>query len=90
MPSKKQVDTVHIIGPHKENIHVAPGMLGITDGVMNSRLTRLFDEFGDDLDLMVDYYPIFKRRFDADQAAMYKKIRRLARLVGGEIKGTGA
>lgn len=34
---------------------------------------------------MIEYFPVFKRRFEGDPEA-YKKVRRLSRLVGGEVK----
>jgi hypothetical protein len=87
MPTKKQIATAKAIGRSRENIQVAAGILGTTDKLMNMTMTSLFQEFGEDLDLMLEYYPIFKRRFEADPK-YYTKLRRLARLVGNEVKST--
>lgn len=86
MPSKKQVATLKAIGRNRENIHVAAGMLGVNDRIMNKRMTSLFQEFNEGLDLMIEYFPVFKRRWDAHEEESYKKVRRLSRLIGGEVK----
>ena len=78
--SKKQKIRLQAQGMYAENFKVAPQMLGIRQGAMNSCNTRIFVDFIELLNAMNDYYPIFERRFRHSQESL-RQMRSLTRKI---------
>jgi len=78
--SKKQKMRLMTQGKNGENRHVAALKLGITQGALNSNNTRIFADFNELLNMMNEYYPIFKRRFKNRQESL-SQLRSLTRRI---------
>ena len=77
MVSKSQVEVLEALGKHNENRRVIDdGRLRVKSGpnkggalskrAVQARLTRAYQSFLVDLDIFIEYYPVFERRFKND------------------------
>ena len=91
MPTSNQKNILEKIGVNKENEKVISQLMGKSPDAIRMSQTEIFQEFLEDLDLMIRFYPIFEQRFKLKERrtprgeeGVYTKLRRLARLIRKE------
>lgn len=86
MVTKFQKKVLDVIGPRGVNDKVAPGLLGVSYNSVQNVKSRVASGFLEDLDVVLEYYPVLESRL-VDSPELYTKLRRLARWVNKEASG---
>lgn len=82
--TKKQKQTLDLVGKLNHNRDKAAKTLNVDPKVIDNRLSRMFQDFEELIDAMIEYYPVFARRLKWSRNEPYSKCRRLARLIKKE------
>ena len=83
-PTTLEKKVLSAIGTNGVNEKVAHQNLGMSYNAVKNVKTRIVRRFEDDLDAILDYYPIFERRLKKRDEVLYTKLRRLARMIHNE------
>jgi len=79
--TEKQKQALSLIGKLNKNRDKAAETLKVDPKVIDKRLSRMFKDFEELIDAMIEYYPVFARRLKFSEKEPYTKCRRLARLI---------
>ena len=71
------------MGLHGQDHKIAANKLGIHPNTVENYKTKVFQRFISDLNLLIDLYSVFERRFKREDEA-YSKLRQLARKIKRE------
>jgi len=78
MVTEIQRKTIEALGTQNENFYVAADKLGISQKAMISRVSEIFEDFGETVNIVNDNFPIFARRM-REHPEIYSALRSIAR-----------
>ena len=85
--TKRQIEILEAQGRYGQRKQVAHLKLGVSQSAINKNNTMVYKDFLTALDLMLEYFPLFKRRLVRDSEEVRRKLLLLNRKIRESARG---